>query len=41
VRLPLDSWAGGGYAITPGGKILELSSTEAGIVVTEFELRHA
>lgn len=38
VRLPLDSWAGAGWAVTPGGTILELRSTEAGIAVAEFEL---
>jgi hypothetical protein len=39
VRLPLDSWAGAGWAVTPGGTIIELRSTEAGIVAAEFELR--
>jgi hypothetical protein len=39
VRLPLDFWAGGSCAITPSGKILELRSVEAGIIVAEYALR--
>jgi len=39
VRLPLDFWAGGSCTITPSGTILELRSVEAGIILTEYELR--
>lgn len=39
LRLPWDDWAGGSWAVTPGGKILELRSTAAGIVLTEYALK--
>ena len=39
VRLPLDFWAGGGYAVTPDGRILEQRSTEKGIILTTYELQ--
>ncbi len=38
LRLPQDSWAGSGYTVVPSGRILELRSTEAGIIVSEYEL---
>ncbi|MGI5940385.1 MAG: hypothetical protein ACOX8V_06870 [Thermoleophilia bacterium] len=38
LRLPLDFWAGGGWTVTPEGKILELRSTQDGIEVVEYEL---
>ncbi len=38
IRLPLDCWAGGGVTVTPSGKILELRSTEAGVIVAEYGL---
>ena len=39
LRLPWDNWAGGSWSVTPGGKILELHSTEAGIVLTQYTLQ--
>ncbi len=38
LRLPWDSWAGSGWTVAPDGKILELSSTQAGIEITEYDV---
>ena len=39
LRLPWEDWAGGSWTVTPSGKILELRSTEGGVVLTEYALR--
>ena len=36
--LPLNFWAGGGWALAPDGRIIEMLSTEAGVEITEYAL---